>query len=59
MRVSCRDLGMDCDFVAIGATHEEILEKGFQHASVVHGMTREDFTPELIGAIIKMTVEEA
>ncbi len=33
---ACKDLGVDCDFVTTGATVEEVKEKVFAHASVVH-----------------------
>ena len=36
LKFSCKDLGMDCDFVATGATVEEVKQKAFAHAGVVH-----------------------
>ncbi len=36
--VSCRDVGMDCDFVATGNTEEEILRQCADHARVEHNM---------------------
>ena len=36
LKFSCKDLGMDCDFVATGATAEEVKQKAFAHAGVVH-----------------------
>jgi predicted small metal-binding protein len=41
----CRDVGVDCDFVARGATIEELMEKTQQHARTVHGF--ETIPPEL------------
>ena len=35
--LSCRDVGVDCDFVARGATVEEVMEKAQQHARTDHG----------------------
>jgi len=32
----CRDLEMDCDFVATGNTVEEVKQKAFEHAGKVH-----------------------
>ena len=32
----CRDAGMNCDFVAKGATNEEVLRKAGEHAEKVH-----------------------
>jgi predicted small metal-binding protein len=36
--VSCRDVGMDCDFVAKGDTEEEILSQCAEHARTDHNM---------------------
>lgn len=36
--VSCRDVGMDCDFVAKGDTEQEILAQCAEHARTDHGM---------------------
>ena len=36
--ISCRDLGMDCDFEARGATEQEIMKKCAEHARTDHGM---------------------
>jgi predicted small metal-binding protein len=37
--VSCRDVGMDCDFVAHGETEKDILAQCAEHARTHHGMT--------------------
>jgi predicted small metal-binding protein len=36
-KYGCRDLGVDCDYVIIGVTFEEVRERVFAHAGVVHG----------------------
>lgn len=38
-KLSCRDVGVDCDFEATGETVEEIMQKAAQHAKEAHGMT--------------------
>jgi predicted small metal-binding protein len=43
--ISCRDVGVDCDFVARGQTEQEILEQCAEHARTVHGMN--ELSPEL------------
>ena len=43
--VSCRDVGMDCDFVARGETDEDILQQCTEHARKDHGMT--EIPPEV------------
>jgi predicted small metal-binding protein len=37
-RLSCRDVGTDCDFVACGKTEEEIFQKASEHARKDHNM---------------------
>jgi len=42
----CRDLGVDCDFVASGATVAEVMEKAREHACTDHGFA--GIPPELV-----------
>ncbi len=37
-RLSCRDAGADCDFVACGDTEEELFQKAADHAKSDHNM---------------------
>ena len=43
--LSCRDVGMDCDFKMQGQTEDEVVRKAGEHAKSVHKM--EKITPEL------------
>jgi predicted small metal-binding protein len=43
--VSCRDVGVDCDFVARGETDQDILKQCAEHARSAHNMT--ELPPEL------------
>jgi predicted small metal-binding protein len=36
--VNCRDVGVDCDFVARGETEQEVLQQCAEHARTAHGM---------------------
>ena len=36
--VSCKDVGVDCDFVIRGETTEDILQQAAEHARTVHNM---------------------
>jgi len=36
MQLACRDLGMDCDFVATGNTVDEVKRKAMAHALEKH-----------------------
>ncbi len=35
-RFACKDVGVDCNFVATGASAEDVKKKAFEHAGVVH-----------------------
>ena len=47
-QIACRDLGLDCDYVATAETEEELMRVGAEHGKAVHGYTDEDFTPEMV-----------
>ena len=34
----CRDVGVDCDYVARGETDEEVTQKAKEHGQTVHNM---------------------
>ena len=44
-RMSCRDVGQDCDFVARGETDEEVMGQVAEHARTAHDM--KEVPPEL------------
>ncbi len=44
--ISCRDVGVDCDFTARGETTEEVLQACAQHAKKAHGF--DSIPPELL-----------
>jgi len=37
--VNCRDVGVDCEFVARGNTEQEVLQQCAEHARAAHGMS--------------------
>ena len=37
-KVYCRDMGLDCVFLACGKTEEEVLRKASEHAQAIHGI---------------------
>ena len=43
--MNCGDLMKGCNFVARGATEEEVMKKAAEHAKTAHGMDK--ITPEL------------
>src|SRR5579863_9975668 len=36
--LKCREVGMDCDFVAHGENEEQVMSKAVEHARKDHGM---------------------
>ena len=40
--LSCRESGLDCDFIIRGETKEEFLKNGADHAIQKHGMYADD-----------------
>ena len=44
-KMSCRDVGRDCDFVARGETDDEVMGQVAEHARTAHGMG--EVPPEL------------
>lgn len=44
--ISCRDVGVDCDFQATGETVEDVMKQCAAHAKSAHGF--DEIPPELI-----------
>ena len=44
--ISCKDVGMDCDFKASGETMEELMQHAMAHAKEAHGL--DSIPPELM-----------
>lgn len=47
--VSCREVGVDCDFEARGETEQEVLQKCADHAKSAHGM--DEIPPDLAAKV--------
>lgn len=47
--MSCREVGMDCDFVAKGETEQEIMQQAAEHAKKDHGIN--EITPDLAAKV--------
>ena len=43
--VSCKDAGVECDFVIRGETEQDILRQAAEHARTAHNMT--EIPPEV------------
>jgi len=46
LRVSCRDVGVDCDYVAHGRTEQELFKNAAEHGKSAHKM--EQIPPEIV-----------
>lgn len=53
LKFACKDTGVDCDFVATGETVEEVKEKAFAHAGVVHAELLKSMTKEQLEDLTK------
>jgi predicted small metal-binding protein len=42
IRLSCRESGLECDYIAEGKTEKEVLNLISEHAVKVHNMKAED-----------------
>lgn len=54
-RMSCRDVGPDCDFVARGESDDEVMGQVAEHARTAHGM---DEVPEELAAKAKAAIRD-
>ena len=50
---ACRDVGVDCSFVAEGATPEEAKQAAFAHAEVVHAELMKAMSPEQMSQLVQ------
>jgi predicted small metal-binding protein len=50
MELSCRESGLDCDYVAEGKTQDELLKNISEHAVNFHNMREEDIYEKNISA---------
>jgi predicted small metal-binding protein len=56
LKFACKDVGLECDFVATGATAEEVKQKAFAHAGVVHAGMLKNMNKDEMAKLTK-TVE--
>ena len=47
--ISCRDVGVDCDFEARANSVEDLMKQCAEHARSAHGMT--EIPPELVAKV--------
>jgi predicted small metal-binding protein len=54
--ISCRDVGVDCDFQATGETEDEVMAQCVEHAKSAHGM---DQIPPELAMMVRGMIKEA
>ena len=54
LRVACKDLGLDCNFVATGATLAEVKQKTMMHIQEIHPEIFSRMSPEQMAEIEKI-----
>jgi len=54
---ACKDTGVDCDFIALGETAEEVKTAAFAHAQVVHKDLLASLTPEQLQGLEQAVAE--
>ena len=57
--LSCRDAGMDCDFVARGETDDEVMQNGAEHGKRDHSMTDEMLTDPNLQQRMRAMIHDA
>lgn len=57
-QVACRDLGMDCDYVAKGQTMDELMMDGAKHGKDVHGFTDEQMQDPALADKLKAAIKQ-
>lgn len=56
--LACRDLGIDCSYVARGETFEEVMADGSKHGKEVHGYTDEQLNDPKMTEKVKAAIKE-
>jgi predicted small metal-binding protein len=54
--IRCREVGVECDFDARGATVQEVLDKAAEHGRTAHGI--QELSPELVAKVRAAIREE-
>jgi predicted small metal-binding protein len=53
--ISCKDVGMDCDFTARAETMEELMQAASAHAKEAHGL---DSIPDTLMPMVHAAVRD-
>lgn len=53
LKFACKDACLECSFIAIGNSVEEVKQSAFAHAEVVHNDILKSMTPEQLEGLAK------
>jgi predicted small metal-binding protein len=53
-KFACKDAGVECSFIATGASVEEVKQAAFSHAEAVHKEILKSMTPEQLEELAKI-----
>jgi predicted small metal-binding protein len=46
-RLLCRDVGLDCDYVVLGESEEEVTDNALKHAWEGHAISAKEMTSDM------------
>jgi predicted small metal-binding protein len=46
-RLACRDVGLDCDYVILGDSNEDVTVKAVKHAWEAHAISAKEMTSDM------------
>jgi len=58
LTLACKDMGLDCPYVAKGENMEELMADGGKHGKQVHGYTDEQLNSPEMKAKIKAAIKQ-
>lgn len=56
--LACRDIGVDCEYVAKGDTMEAMMADGGKHAKEHHGYTDQQLQDPKLAELVKQHVKQ-
>ena len=58
LKMACKDLGVDCPYIAQGETEEQLMTDVAAHAKTVHGYTDEKLNDPKTKAAVKAAIKK-
>ena len=57
-KLACKDMGIDCNYVAKGKTENELMKKAIKHGKKVHGYTDEQLNDHEMMKKVKALIKK-